>query len=319
MPKRPRPGHTPDLLPDPVPAPPPADAAAAPEPPPPVDGAPDAPIEPDFEARLRAVEAVCAEQREVITRQALEILLATENTLQLRESRRKVERLKGRAEEARAAATAAKNAYSTAVDEHFELEKDLSNATPRLPFRDEPEAAPAAPTETADVATGGIVLPPVAAGDESWRKVPLATLGIPEELPHSIVSILGEANLDTIGALSGYLQPSPATGFTNRLTDIPGIGPAKAEKIEAALDAFWVKWREWQAHKPEAATAPTEEAEGEVHPAPSAEDDEAELTGEYDLDGALRAGPGPVLPTAEETGYDEPEDDDEYPDDEDAS
>jgi len=62
-----------------------------------------------------------------------------------------------------------------------------------------------------------------------WRDVPIAELG----LPQGIVQRLAEAAIETIGQLATHTESG------QHLTDIPGIGQAKAEKIEDALQTFW--------------------------------------------------------------------------------
>lgn len=83
--------------------------------------------------------------------------------------------------------------------------------------------------------------------DQSWQEVPLAD--VLSGLPPSIVSALNESGLKSVGELAGA---SKNPQF--KLTDIPGIGPAKAEKMEAALEAFWKR-------RAEAANVPEGDAE----------------------------------------------------------
>jgi hypothetical protein len=60
----------------------------------------------------------------------------------------------------------------------------------------------------------------------------LYSLQLMTDIPAAIRNSLHEANLNTLGELAEYTK-------RNRLTDIPGVGPAKAEKIEDALEKFW--------------------------------------------------------------------------------
>lgn len=76
---------------------------------------------------------------------------------------------------------------------------------PELPFADEPQA------------------------DEAWRAVTLESLGLSGKL----VDILVENDLDTMGKLADY------TAGEKLLTDLNGVGPAKAEEIEAACQKYW--------------------------------------------------------------------------------
>lgn len=61
-----------------------------------------------------------------------------------------------------------------------------------------------------------------------WRDVKLDTL-----FEGSLLKSLKEADITTVGALSDY------TAGEKRLTDIGGIGPGKAEKIENRMIEFW--------------------------------------------------------------------------------
>ncbi|WP_425618087.1 helix-hairpin-helix domain-containing protein [Anatilimnocola sp. NA78] len=61
-----------------------------------------------------------------------------------------------------------------------------------------------------------------------WRMVQLSTL-----FEGALLKSLKEAGLTTVGQLSDY------TASEKRLTDIPGIGPGKAEKIENRMLEFW--------------------------------------------------------------------------------
>lgn len=70
-----------------------------------------------------------------------------------------------------------------------------------------------------------------AAADESWREVEISEL---EGLTSGLCSKLYEAGIDTIGKLADYTKDGQA-----QITDIDGIGPAAAEKIEGAMTAFW--------------------------------------------------------------------------------
>jgi hypothetical protein len=75
------------------------------------------------------------------------------------------------------------------------------------------------------------------AEDESWKTVP-----IKEALPglsQNIIWRMEEAELRTLGELSAYTGDGKHT-----LTDIPGVGKAKAEMIEKALEWYWQKRKE---------------------------------------------------------------------------
>jgi len=66
--------------------------------------------------------------------------------------------------------------------------------------------------------------------DETWRAVHISKLG----LPNALVAKVEAKNLITLGDLELFRSK-------NELTDIPGVGKAKAEKIEKALEDFYGK------------------------------------------------------------------------------
>ena len=120
-------------------------------------------------------------------------------------------------ERAKTAVKAAKGDYDKAVDYRDELLQDAMLGQHGLPF-----------------AAGGTDAPAVGGPVEDWRGVSVAELGLPVTLSDKLI----EANLLTIGAISDYLKPT-GTGYCAKLTDIAGIGAAKAEMIEKALEKFW--------------------------------------------------------------------------------
>lgn len=195
-----------------------------------------------IEDRLSAIEATLADRDSTIRQQAAQLALAAENASRLRVSRLKVDRLKDRMQDAKEAATEATNNYKAAVEEHFGLEKELDTGQQRLPLSD-PDAGTAeskAEVDAAFSADGHGCVPAI--DDNAWRAVLLSDLGIENELPQGIIDALGDrSRIWSVGELSDYLAPK-ASGFTPHIHDLPGIGKAKAEKIEAALDAFWARW-----------------------------------------------------------------------------
>jgi hypothetical protein len=116
------------------------------------------------------------------------------------------------------AAKAAKARFESRREELEDAVRSLLKPDPqaRLPFSDpapaEPDAKPAA--------------------DESWRDEPLSAL----DLPAKTVESIEKAEVRTIGQLADW------TNSGKLLTDLPGVGEAKAQKIHDALDAFWAKW-----------------------------------------------------------------------------
>jgi hypothetical protein len=77
--------------------------------------------------------------------------------------------------------------------------------------------------------------------DESWRLVPVAVLeGF--GLSVGVTAKLKDAGLYSIGSIADW------TAFGKRLTDIAGIGEAKADAIESALAGFWEARRTEEKH-----------------------------------------------------------------------
>lgn len=75
-----------------------------------------------------------------------------------------------------------------------------------------------------------------ASPDDAWQKTPLADLG----LSPKILEAMEVARVRTVGELADYTRQY-------MLTDIKGIGPAKAEEIEDALTKFWAEHPEYTA------------------------------------------------------------------------
>lgn len=65
--------------------------------------------------------------------------------------------------------------------------------------------------------------------DVDWRAIAVSEL----EIPNGTMVKLHEAKITTMGELADW------TAEGNLLTDIPGIGGAKAEQLEEATMAFW--------------------------------------------------------------------------------
>lgn len=64
----------------------------------------------------------------------------------------------------------------------------------------------------------------------AWRETSLDELFDPAK---TLRKALAEAGLDTVGQLADY------SATEKRLTDIPGIGPGKAQEIEDRMMSFW--------------------------------------------------------------------------------
>lgn len=76
--------------------------------------------------------------------------------------------------------------------------------------------------------------------DESWRLVPVAVLeGF--GLSVGVTAKLKDAGLYSIGAIADWTQ-------SKKLTDVSGIGEAKADAIESALAGFWEARRTEEKH-----------------------------------------------------------------------
>lgn len=118
-----------------------------------------------------------------------------------------------------AAAKAAKKRMEAANEELIQL---VAEARKGLPLFDRPRADPPAGM-TAEAP----------AGDAGWREASISVLHVEHGLPSAVEAKLRDAGLDTIGRLADF------TAADNRLTDVPGIGPAKAEAVEDALAKFW--------------------------------------------------------------------------------
>lgn len=65
-------------------------------------------------------------------------------------------------------------------------------------------------------------------GNGDWNAVTLDELGITGKIAENLTN----ANLKTLGDIANYTR-------SYAITDVNGIGPQKAEKVQAALDAWW--------------------------------------------------------------------------------
>lgn len=76
--------------------------------------------------------------------------------------------------------------------------------------------------------------------DESWRMVPVGTL---DEfgLAQGVIAKLKDAGLYCVGSIADWTK-------SKKLTDVPGIGEAKADAIESALAGFWEARRTEERH-----------------------------------------------------------------------
>lgn len=94
--------------------------------------------------------------------------------------------------------------------------------------------------------------------DDSWRAETLAEAL--KDVSEAVIAKLHAANLHTVGELADF---TAADGGRKRITDVPGIGGATAEKIDAALEAFWKRRKEEDAKAAElvASVVPGEDDE----------------------------------------------------------
>lgn len=73
--------------------------------------------------------------------------------------------------------------------------------------------------------------------EQDWRETPLSELVL-LGLPESVVAKFASAGIETLGAISDYVEPT-AGGYQKQLTDIPGIGASAVEKFYAAQEKFF--------------------------------------------------------------------------------
>ncbi len=139
--------------------------------------------------------------------------------------------------DAEARAKAAKKRWEAAVED---LQSLIRKQDEHLPLFDGAEK----PAETSP-------------DDESWRDVDLDIL-TEHGLSEAIVEKFEHFGLNTIGELADH------TTKGGTLTDIDGIGPAKAEAIEKALQGFWAAWNGKHRHPVDPAAISTPEESAQV-------------------------------------------------------
>lgn len=199
------------------------------------------PTQEQAEEQARKLEAIA--EMEVYRREMLVSICAKETEVEI--ARNDWELKKERAGDA-------KKVFDGLVEQLLELIRKVKNP-PSMPLFDGVPEPNRASSETDVTCTE----------PQAWRSVPLseALVGLPE----AIVTSLNESNLQTMGELADW---TAAYGGRNKLTDIVGIGPAKAEKIEQTLVDFWARQKavqdEPRSDDSEAASGPepTPESEG---------------------------------------------------------
>lgn len=142
------------------------------------------------------------------------------------EARRQVEDEKAAWLIAKEKAADAKKSYDAAVDGLLRVIRHHTEGVKALPLFDKPGPEPA-PDEPA-----------------GWRETPLSGLGLSD----GILKALAEhaPPILTLGHLTDFTN-----GRDNQLTDIKGIGEAKAEEIREVSLAFWEARREADGGIPE--------------------------------------------------------------------
>lgn len=79
--------------------------------------------------------------------------------------------------------------------------------------------------------------------DDAWKAEPIEALGLPAK---SVNEPLIAAGVTTLGKLAAWTEPDER-GVCKQLADIPGIGKGRAEKIENAVVAWWERRRAGEA------------------------------------------------------------------------
>jgi hypothetical protein len=158
-------------------------------------------------------------------------------------------------EKLHAQAAAAKKAWESTRVDHFSLIRERKAGRGKPPI---PKPAVLYPDPEKTKGDGKLPVAP-APEDTSWKQTPLKELVEKDDLPDYIVAKLANAQrkdgrdqppILTLGDLTDFQAPEKS-GYTKKLTDIVGIGPGAAEKIEEATAAFW---KRWGTDKPKAAT-----------------------------------------------------------------
>jgi hypothetical protein len=162
-----------------------------------------------------------------------------ETVLKVNESARECAAYRADHEAKAEVAKDAKKAYELAVADHFKL-VDQRKAGRGQPVQQELfDRTQGHAAAEADLREPGEVPSPA---DDSWKVVPLISLVENDGLPAKVAQLLGDAGIHLMGELAAHTEPK-ASGWTDKLTDIAGIGPAKVEQIDAATAAFWARWK----------------------------------------------------------------------------
>lgn len=120
------------------------------------------------------------------------------------------------------------------TDQLWRLNAELTDPRPLFAAM-EAGAAKEAEAETGTPASADADPTPEFPGHTNWRTVSVLELG-KFGLPAKVAEKLIEGGVGTIGDISKLGENHLS------LTDVKGVGEKAAEKIEAALDAFWKAW-----------------------------------------------------------------------------
>lgn len=203
----------------------------------------------------------------------------------IRDAAAEVKRRRATYENAKTIAADAKKAWESAVEREQDV---IDEATRDYPLFDQNRnKAKEAINAAIDAQKAEVAEKAKAGATDQWRSFPLSGTSIPS----NILAILAESSIATVGDVANLSNKGLA------LTDVRGIGPTKASRIEDSLAQFWHEHPEFTRSAPAAADVPSEPVAQEYHaPADEFEPEGEPAPDEVDLD------------------EDEPEDDDDSED-----
>lgn len=186
----------------------------------------------------------------------------------IREAADEVKKKRTTYENAKTIASEAKKAWEAAVEREQEV---IDESTREYPLFDgNRNKAKAAINAAIDAQKAEVAEKAKAGATDQWRSFPLTGTSIPS----NILAILAESSIATVGDVANLSNKGLA------LTDVRGIGPTKAARIDDALAQFWLDHPEFtmggkaEAAEPETKEyhAPADEFEPEGEPEPDEED-----------------------------------------------
>ena len=204
--------------------------------------------------------------------------------------KREVSRLYRRAKASKAQAKADKEHWECAREELEEL-IDMSEMEEGLPLV----------KRAAEASANGKPAESAGPDDESWKKTPLAELGLSASIMDKLANAEDKKSghrveLWTVGDLQRFIQERGQHGYSDPLTLIKGIGSKAAETIVAALDKFWTSRGQGvqQAAETKPAESPTPPTSPDAETAASlpAEPGEAEAPSEAPSEAEATPAPG---------------------------